>query len=151
VGWTARLLREGKPKYISEQQPGYVFNLDAQSEDKKFTFICEGPLDAISIEGAAIMGSEIQQGQLAFLNRIGTQLVVVPDRDKSCIKLVKQASELGMSVCFPEWDDGIKDVNDAVRKHGRLYTMYSIVNGIQNTPLKIEIAMKKWFKDDEEN
>ena len=32
VGYTCRKVKEGKPKYVSEQQPGYVFNLDAQSK-----------------------------------------------------------------------------------------------------------------------
>ena len=147
VGYTARLIRDGKPKYLSEQQPGYVFNLDRQSHERKFVFVCEGPLDAISIDAVALMGSEVAGGQQILINRLQKQVVLVPDRDQASVKLVKQAMELGWSVSFPDWAEGIKDVNEAVGHYGRLYTLYSIVQGIQNTNLKIQLAMRHWFKE----
>ena len=36
VGWTARAVNDAQPKYLSEQQPGYVFNLDHQYNDREF-------------------------------------------------------------------------------------------------------------------
>ena len=35
VGWTARKVRDGNPKYLSEQQPGFVFGIDAQTMIKR--------------------------------------------------------------------------------------------------------------------
>jgi hypothetical protein len=55
VGWTARAINDAKPKYLSEQQPGYVFNLDAQHDDREFVIISEGPFDALSINGCALL------------------------------------------------------------------------------------------------
>jgi len=147
VGYTARLIRDGKPKYLSEQQPGYVFNLDNQTPDRKYVFVLEGPLDAISIDAVSLMGSEVAAGQQILIDRLQKQVVVVPDRDKASIKLVQQAMTLNWSVSFPDWEDGIKDVNQAVQKYGRIYTMYSIVKGIKNTNLKIQLAMRHWFKE----
>lgn len=148
VGYTARKITEGKPKYISEQQPGYVFNLDNQSDDRKFIIAVEGPIDAICIDGVALTSAEIGEGQRALLNKTQKQIIVLPDRDQAGIKLAEQALEFGWGVSFPEWADGIKDVNDAVKKYGRLYTLWSIVSSAETTPLKIQLRMKKWFGKD---
>jgi hypothetical protein len=145
VGWTARLLRDGKIKYISEQQPGYVFNLDQQTPDRKLVLVTEGPLDAISIGGCAVMTNEIGSPQAMLLKQLNREVVVVPDRDEPGLTLVKQAMELGFSVSMPDWGPGIKDINDSVRQHGRLYTLWMIINNKESMPLKIQLRMKKWL------
>ena len=72
----------------------------------------------------------------------------MPDRDQAGIKLAEQALEFGWSVAFPDWDADVKDVNDAVKKYGRIYTLWSIVNSKESTSLKIQLRMKKWFGKD---
>ena len=146
VGYTARLLRDGKPKYISEQQPGYVFNIDNQHKDnRKFVIVCEGPFDAISIDGVAILGSEISDSQKNLLNQLQKEIIVLPDKDVSGKKLLTQAIENNWSVSFPNWDDDVKDANDALIKYGKLATLYSILQAKQSSRLKIELYSKKWF------
>ncbi len=144
VGYTARKITEGKPKYISEQQPGYVFNLDRQTADRKFVIVVEGPIDAIGIDAVAVMSAEIGEKQRILLDRLDKQVIVLPDRDPSGIKIVQQAIDYGYSVSFPNWDDGIKDANDALRHYGRLYTLYSIINSTETNELKIRLRMKTW-------
>lgn len=148
VGYTARKITDGKPKYISEQQPGYVFNLDRQDSNRKFVIAVEGPIDAICIDGIALMSAEIGEGQKTLINKLNRQVIVLPDRDQAGIKLAEQALETGWSVAFPEWDEGVKDVNDAVKKYGRLYTLWSIVNSTETNSLKIQLRIKKWFGKD---
>ena len=46
---------------------------------------------------------------------------------------------------MPEWSQDINDVGEAVSKYGRLYTLYSIVNASNESPLKIRLRAKKWF------
>jgi hypothetical protein len=146
VGWTGRsVLPDKKPKYLTEVQPGFVYGLDEQSFKKSFAILCEGQLDAIHIEGCAIGGSEISDQQVMLLNRLQKQIIVVPDRDNAGKKLVEQAIELGFSVSMPEWEQGINDIGDAVSKYGRLYTLYSITNSADESPLKIRLRAKKWF------
>jgi hypothetical protein len=146
VGWTARTIQaDKKPKYLSEQQPGYVFNLDAQGTDKTFCILTEGPIDAIHIEGIALLGSEIKDQQALLINRLNREVVVLPDRDDAGRKLVEQAIDYGWGVSMPEWKPGIKDVNDAVLAYGKLYTLYSIVSAAETSPLKIRLRAKKWF------
>jgi plasmid stability protein len=147
VGYTARAIGDVKPKYISEQQPGYVFNLDRQHYHRQCTIVCEGPIDAISIDACAVMGAEIKDSQNWLLKQLGKEIVLVPDRDHEGPKTVEQAIEFGWSVSMPNWPEGIKDVNDAVCKLGRLATLYLIMQAKESNALKIRLNVKKWFKD----
>jgi len=148
VGWTARAINDAKPKYLSEQQPGYVFNLDAQHDDREFVIVCEGPFDALSINGCALLGAEIKDSQNWLLKQLGKELVLVPDKDHEGPRTVEQAIEMGWSVSMPEWPKGIKDVNDAVIKIGQLATLWLIVQAKESNSLKIQLKAKKWFKED---
>lgn len=150
VGYTARKITAGQPKYISEQQPGYVFNLDRQPYDRKYVIAVEGPIDAICIDGVALMGSEVSASQHALISQLQREVIVLADRDEAGMKLVEQALEFGWSVAFPEWEEGIKDVNDAIKHYGRLYTLYSIINSKESNNLKIQLRTRKWFKKEEE-
>ena len=145
VGYTARKVVESKVKYLSEQQTGYVFNIDEQTDDRKYVVAVEGPIDAIAIDGVALLGSEIKEQQTALLNSLGKHVIVVPDRDEAGQKLVYDAMEAGWSVSMPDWSQDIGDANDAVRKYGRLHTLYSIVKNAEESQLKIKLRMKKWF------
>jgi hypothetical protein len=146
VGYTARLLRDGKPKYISEQQQGYVFNLDRQTENRRYVIVTEGPFDAISIDGVALLGAEINDVQKILINSLGKEVILLPDKDHEGPRTVEKAIEFGWSVSFPDWTD-CKDANDAIVKYGRLYTLYSIIKNKQSNELKIKLAAQKWFKE----
>lgn len=147
VGYTSRsILPDCKQRYMSDQQIGYVFNLDKQHYDRKFAIVCEGPFDAISIDGIALLGSNISGGQSMLINQLRKEVILVPDRDSSGKKLVKEALELGWSVSFPDWDHDIKDINDAVKAHGRLSTLYNIIDSRMNSKCAIEAKSRWWFK-----
>jgi hypothetical protein len=146
VGWTARTIQaDSKYKYMSEQQPGYVFNLDEQRPQKIFVVVCEGPIDALHVDGVALLGSEIKDQQAMLINRLSKDVIVVPDRDEAGKKLIEQAIELGWGVSLPDWEVGINDIGDAVNKHGRLYALHRIVSAAETSPLKIRLKEKKWF------
>jgi len=145
VGYTARHIRSGTPKYLSEQQPGYVFNLDHQT-DRNCIIVCEGPLDAISIDAGSIMGSEINSQQRYMIERLNKRIILVPDRDNAGKKLVDEAVKYNWSVSMPNWDDGIKDINDAVRKYGKLVTLLMIKQAEITNDVKIKLIAREWFK-----
>lgn len=148
VGYTAREVIDtnSKYRYISEQQPGYVFNLDNQNDDRKFIIVCEGPIDAISIDGTAILGSDIKEQQNYLLKKFQKELILVPDKDSAGRKVIKQAIEYGWSVSMPDFPENVKDINDAITKLGRLATLYLIIQAKQSNPLKIHLREKQWFK-----
>jgi len=147
VGYTARAVNDANPKYISEQQPGYVFNLDNQTDKRDFVIVCEGPFDAISIDGCALLGAEIKDSQDWLLRQLGKEIILVPDRDHEGLKSAERALELGWSVSMPDWPNGVKDVNDAVIKLGRLAALWLIVTAKESNSLKIQLKAKKWFKE----
>jgi hypothetical protein len=148
VGYTARTINsEANPKYLSEQQPGYVFNLDNQRNNREFVIVAEGPFDAISIDGCALLGAEIKDSQNWLLKQLNKEIILVPDRDKAGKQTLDQAVELGWSISMPDWPDGIKDINDAVVQLGKLATLYLIIQSKESNSLKIQLKAKKWFKE----
>lgn len=148
VGWTARSIKSNaRPKYISNQQPGYVFNIDRQHYKKQFAIVVEGPLDAIHIDGVAVLKNEISDQQVMVLNRLRKDIVVLPDRDLAGRALMEQALELGYSISMPDWDEDIKDVGDAVQRYGKIYTLYSIVSSAESSNLKNQVKARRWFRN----
>ena len=69
----------------------------------------------------------------------------MPDRDEAGEKLIQQAIDLGWSVAMPDWDESVKDVNEAVQAYGKSYTLHSIITSAEHNPLKIQLGAKKWF------
>lgn len=145
VGYTARTIKNHTIKYLTDSQPGYIYGLDTQPYDRKFLIVCEGPIDAMLIDGVALLGSEINHTQLTQLQKTKKEIVVIPDRDKAGKKLVSQAIDFNFCVSFPAWGSDINDVGDAVNKYGRVLTLYSILQNICTTNLKIQLGEKKWF------
>ena len=143
VGFSGRMFEQSdKVKYYTDVQPGYVFNMDAQDWTRKFVIVTEGPFDAITVSGVSILGSEINDIQRELINNLNRRVIVVPDRDAPGEKLINQAMEFGWSVAFPEWEDGVDDVADAVLKYGRLFTIQSILKTTESSKLKIDLKRK---------
>jgi hypothetical protein len=143
VGYTGRKLTEGKPKYLTESQSGYVFNLDRQIRDRQYIIALEGQFDAIAIDGVAIMTNEPNDAQVARLQAQGKEIICVPDRDRPGAKMLKHAIANSWSASLPPWGDDVKDVADAVKKYGRLYTLATILHYKTDNKIKIELLKKK--------
>ena len=145
VGFTGRMFEQSdKVKYYTDVQPGYVFNMDAQDWTRKFVIVTEGPFDAISVSGVSILGSEINDIQRELIDGLGRKVIVVPDRDAPGEKLINQAIEFGWNVAFPEWNESITDVADAVSKYGRLFTIQSILKTTESSRFKIDLKRKMY-------
>ena len=140
VGSTARKVRDGKPKYLSDQHPFFVFNVDDQAPQNKYVFVCEGPFDALAVGGVALLTNEISQQQAHIINQLGKEVIVIPDQDKAGLMLIKQAIDYGWSVAFPTWDDHVKDCADAVQTYGKLFVIVDIIKTAQQGEIKISVA-----------
>ena len=144
VGWTGRKITPGKTvKYLTSSNPGYVFNIDAQSQERKFAIVVEGQLDAIAIDGVAIMHNDPSAVQCARINNLGREVIVVPDRDAAGAMMIKAALEHGWHVSLPPWGQDIKDVADAQLAFGRLYTLQSILYYKETNSIKIQLLQKQ--------
>jgi Toprim-like len=143
VGHTSRFLDNKIPKYINEQQPGYVFGYDFQKSDQSVCILVEGIFDALSLGACALTHNTINDEQAELLAQLNRKIIFVPDHDKTGLATCDRALELGYSVSIPYWDDDVKDVNDAVVKYGRLATLLSILESATMNKIKIEIQRNK--------
>lgn len=143
VGFTGRKITEGKPKYLTDSQPGYVFNIDNQGQNKEYVIVVEGQFDAISIDGVAIMTNEPNDIQAARINALGLQVICVPDRDRPGAKMINHALKNHWAVSMPPWEEDIKDVADACKRYGRLYTLTTILHYCETNEIKIQLLKKK--------
>jgi len=153
IGSTSRTYQDGiKPKYYADYEPNYVYNMDRQVSNAKFVVVTEGPFDAMAIDGVAVLGNECSEIQADIIDSLGREVIVVPDFDSKTVKgrdtwagsrLVDQAIEYGWSVSFPIWRDDVKDISEAVKQYGRLFTLKAILAGKQSTRLKIELHKKR--------
>ena len=115
--------------------------------------VCEGPIDAMSIDGVSVQGNEISEQQAELIEALGKEVIVVPDFDKHVNKqgrtvwpgrgLVDHAIQYGWSVSFPVWRETCKDVNKSLVRYGKLFTLKAILDGKESNKLKIELMKKK--------
>ena len=144
IGYTARAIEDNvKPKYHSNYEPNFVFNINNQLADSKFVIVCEGPFDAMSIDGVAVLNNECNETQADIIESLGREVIVVADRDRAGARMIANAIEYGWSVSFPVRLETCKDVNEAVVKYGKLFVLKSILDAKQTSKLKIELMRKK--------
>ena len=142
VGNTARKVKEGRPKYLSDQHPFFVFNIDSQDPLNKYVFVCEGPFDALAVDGVALLTNEISQQQAHIINGLGKEVIVIPDQDKAGLALINQAVDYDWAVAFPNWEEDVKDCADAVKKYGKLFVVVDIIETAQKGAIRLEMAKK---------
>jgi hypothetical protein len=143
VGHTTRFLDDKNPRYIHDMQPGYVFGTDLQQPDWQHVLVMEGVFDALSVSGVAVLHAEINDIQARLIRSLGREVTVVPDQDAAGMKLVDRAIELGWAVSLPDWPTDVKDVNDAVKRFGKLATLIHIFQSRETSRIKIELRKKK--------
>jgi hypothetical protein len=142
VGHTTRFLDDRTPKYIQDIQHGYVFGTDLQRDSWQHVLVMEGVFDALSIGGLAVLHAEINDAQVRLIRSLDREVTVVPDQDEAGMRLVDRALELGWAVSIPKWPTDVKDVNDAVRRYGRVATLLSIFEARNTSRIKIEMARR---------
>ena len=147
IGYTARKVTKGSPKYLSESQSGYVFNIDNQSYMNKVVLVTEGPFDALAVGGVGLLTNLPNDHQRAIINSLGKTVVVVPDRDHTGMGLVEYAMQNEWLVAIPPWEDDIKDASDAFKRYGKLFTIKSILDTATDNKIKLEMLIKKYPKE----
>jgi DNA primase len=123
-----------------------VFGTDLQKATWQTAIVVEGVFDALSIGGLAVLHAEINDAQVRLIRSLGREIVVVPDQDEAGMKLVDRAVELGWAVSMPNWPVGVKDVNDAVIRLGKLGALITIMQARETSKIKIELRKKQLVK-----
>ena len=93
-----------------------------------------------------MLHAEINDAQVRLIRSLGKEITVVPDQDEAGVKLIDRALELGWAVSIPNWEPGIKDVNDAVVKFGKVATLLTIMQARETSKIKIELKKKQLSK-----
>ena len=146
VGYTARKINDGKPKYLSDQHPHVVFNIDSQFDNQKYVLVCEGPFDAMAVDGVALLTNGIADQQARVLNSLGSEIIIIPDQDKAGLSLIDKAIHYNFSVAFPNWEENVKDVAEAVLRYGKLFVIVDAIKTAQKGEIKIKMAKKNLEK-----
>jgi len=147
VGWTGRHIAppdKSTPKYFHVNLPnGFVFNMDKFVEtERDIVVVTEGVLDALSIDGVAVLGNTITPEQALLISKLGKRIILAPDLEKSGAELINQAIVLDWEVSFPPWENNIKDANQAAATYGRVATLASIISNATNNKTKIEVMSR---------
>lgn len=150
-GWTARRTKpmpESKmPRWDSDNKLKFLFNSDKlYSPFRDSIIITEGALDAIAVDGVALLGSEITPSQVSLINHSDKKIVVVPDRDKAGRALADIAAKHGWYVSFPAFDSGINDPFQAATVYGRMMTVRLILENATKCPMQIKAKAIDWFR-----
>lgn len=140
IGYSARSINpNAESKYKTEIDTGYVFNIDKQRDNWRFVIVSEGPFDAMSIDGVAVLHNEVSKKQIDVIEDLDREIIVVPHWDDPGSKLIDVAINNGWSVSFPTWSEKCKDINEAVIKYGKLFVLKDIVENIEQSKLKIRL------------
>lgn len=147
VGWTSRSTGQSRPKYISDQPQHFIFNLDTVTDQQRYLFVVEGPLDAIAINGVALLHNDISDTQHRMIESLHKEVIVIPDRDSSGIHLINRALEFNWAVAFPTWEDNIKDASDAVHEYGQLFVTVDAIKTAVSGTIKINLLKRQYLEN----
>jgi predicted RNA-binding Zn-ribbon protein involved in translation (DUF1610 family) len=154
VGWSSRVIdANASPRYRTNSPPNFLYNMRSLvATNRVYGILVEGLFDALAIDGVATLGARLNQQQAAWIKSFGKTIILVPDRDARGDDMIAVAKNHGWRVAFPSlksgsgrdnwWDPDIKDVADAVRRYGRLYTLLSIIETSTKNPVEISLYRK---------
>ncbi len=97
----------------------YGFDHLFVDEDRPL-YVVEGFFDAFHIKGVALLGNELTEPQIAWLNRSRRDKVYIPDKFGDGAKNAFKALEQGWRIALPDIGN-CKDINAAIIKYGQLY------------------------------
>jgi hypothetical protein len=157
VGYSARAIDPGVgQRYHMEAPSNYLFNTQAMTrQDRAHTILVEGLLDAVAIDGVGLLGARLNAQQAAWIKAQGRTPILVPDRDARGADLIEVALEQDFAVAFPAlnqnhanknwWHSDVKDVAEAVKRYGRLWTLISILKTATTNKIEIQFKRKALF------
>jgi hypothetical protein len=121
-------LKDVKPRYASPStsKEAVLWGYDNlwKNYDQPL-FVTEGIFDAACINGAALLGSKLNESKLEVFRRCRRRKIVVVDRDANGGALAELALAEGWEITFVP--QGVADVNQSVQKYGRLLTIWTLL------------------------
>lgn len=131
VFYQGRALVEMTKKYESPATPkdrvlyGYDRILDYNSTAP--LYIVEGWFDAEAVDGVAVLGNELSEAHIAWINRSRRQIVYVPDKVGDGHRNAEVALKSGWKISTPDVGH-CKDMSAAVEHYGKLYVLKELAD-----------------------
>jgi hypothetical protein len=127
------LSKQSKKKYLNADVPrtNVISGMERLTMNTQSPlYVTEGFFDAYHLKGVSIQENSLTQGQIDLLKRSPRRKVFVPDKKSDSSKVVDQFIKLGWEVTVPDIGSSCKDIDDAVRKYGKLYTLQQVSSNI---------------------
>ena len=133
VGYVGRSVRpNAKKRFIGKAPQDYVFNQHLLSTNNaKYLFIVESPLDAISLQCLATRSARLTEKQMNLIKVSGKVPVLIPDlKANESGAFFEAAKKNNWYLSIPDWErTGATDITDSVKKGGLLYTIDAVMKG----------------------
>ncbi len=130
IYYVGRALYDATKKYETPATPKekILYGFDRLFEYTEAPLlIVEGWFDAHAIDGVATLGNVITPFQAQWLNRSKREKIYIPDKFGDGRRAAEQALAFGWSISTPDIGSNCKDMDDAVKKYGKMYVMKSII------------------------
>lgn len=117
------LTGKARKKYESPsvEKDRVMFGFDQLFDDNPAPiYVVEGFFDAYPINGIAILGNELSEAQIIWLNKSRREKVYIPDKFGDGAKNAKKALKLGWKLSLPDLGN-CKDISEGIVKYGRLF------------------------------
>lgn len=127
--------KESKKRYINAdvQRSAVIYGMEQLNKNMNYPlYVTEGFFDAYHLKGVALLENNITHTQLEYLKKSKRKKIFVPDKHADSSKIIDAFVKEGWHVSIPEFGHGVKDVDDAIRKYGKLYTFYTISNNVKD-------------------
>lgn len=129
IYWQARHFDDkAKVRYLNAEvdRDTVVFGFDKLFDSNvKSMFWSEGVFDALSIDCGCLLGSSLSSEKIQLLQRFKKDHIFVVDRDNNGYELGKKVLSLGYKISHV--DGTAEDINDSVKRFGKLYTLSSLM------------------------
>lgn len=137
--------KSAKTKYINADTPktNIIYGMHRLhiNHDKPL-YITEGFFDAYHLKGISVQENHLTNGQIEIINKSRRKKIFVPDRKSDSSRIVDQCAELGWAISVPDIGSSCKDIDDAIRKYGKLYTLQQVASNIYDNAKDAKLLMK---------
>lgn len=150
------LTEQALKKYESPSAPKeriiYGFDQLFINEDRPL-YVVEGFFDAFLVQGAALLGNELTEPQIVWLNKSRRDKVYVPDKGPSGTKNAQKALKQGWKISFPvepNSSNEFMDISDAIIKYGQLY-IHNTLREQSCEGIQAKVNLKLFRKKNDKN
>lgn len=133
---------KSKNKYINIGSASTtLFGLDRLEKKHKYIMVVESFWDAYHLQGVSVITNNISSFQIKLLNSLEKPKIVVPDRMGDYNTLALRGIKEGWGLSAPNNFRNLKDVTEAVKKYGKMYTLFQYINNAVTSD-KAELIIK---------